>query len=149
MLPIHAPEERKVGGIPGFAFAILYALPVSSVYFVGLAVVIPRISLGTTEGLTLLLFTPGSFMVAVDALGYTSLCIFTLFAAPVFFGGRMENWARRFLIANGILAPAIALAVFNPSFLAIGIFWIITFPVPAILVTLISQKIRSHPAGPG
>jgi len=55
-------------------------------------VVVPHIFLGETYKVALLLFNPGSFMSGLDALGYLSMSLATLFAAPVFVGGRLEHW---------------------------------------------------------
>ncbi|HSD57363.1 MAG TPA: hypothetical protein VLB04_04200 [Methanotrichaceae archaeon] len=138
----YASEERKIWGHIGLAFAALYAILVSTVYFVELTVVIPRIFQGSTAEIALLLFQPGSFMVAVDGLGYGFMSLSTLFAAQVFQGGKLERWTRLALTANGLLAPVILLAVIYPMLVVIGALWLITFPLSAILL----WRIFSHPA---
>jgi hypothetical protein len=130
----YASEERKIWGHIGLAFAALYAILVSTVYFVELTVVIPRIFQGNTDEIALLLFQQGSFMVAVDGLGYSFMSLSTLFAAQVFQGGKLERWTRLALIANGLLSPVILLAVIYPVLIIIGALWLVTFPLSAILL---------------
>jgi hypothetical protein len=137
----YAPQNRRVWGHIGAAFAIAYAVLVSFVYFVELTVVIPQIIQGKGNEVTLLLFNPGSFMQAIDGLGYGFMSLSTLFAAQVFDGAGLFRWTRWALRAHGILAPAILLSVMYPVFIAIGVMWIFTFPISAILL----YKIFSRP----
>ena len=62
------------------------------VYFIELTVIAPHIFSRKTYKVALPLFNPGSFMTGLDALGYLSMSLATLFAAPVFVGGRLEHW---------------------------------------------------------
>lgn len=136
----YASPERKIWGHIGLAFAALYAILVSIVYFVELTVVIPHVLQGNTAEIALLLFQPGSFMVAVDGLGYGFMSLSTLFAAQVFYGGRLERWTHWTLIANGLLTPVILLAVIYPALIIIGALWLVTFPLSAILLWRIFKR---------
>lgn len=138
----YATQDRKVWGQIGAAFAVAYAVLVSFVYFVELTVVIPKFIQGRGDEVALLLFDPGSFMQAVDGLGYGFMSLSALFAAQVFDGAGLIRWTRWALRAHGLLAPAILLSVMYPALIAIGVLWIITFPVSAILL----YKVFSRPS---
>jgi len=124
----------------GAAFAITYTVLVSAVYFVELTVVIPRLIQGRGDEVALLLFNPGSFMQAVDGLGYGFMSLSALFAAQVFDGAGLLRRTRWALRAHGLLAPVILLSVIYPAFIAIGVLWIITFPISAILLYKIFSR---------
>lgn len=130
----YAPPEMKVWGHIGLAFAIVYAVLASFVYFVELTVVVPHLFQGSAEEVAVLLFNPGSFMQAADGLGYGFMSLSALFAAQVFNGAGLLRWTRWALRAHGLLAPAILLSVVYPALIAIGALWIITFPLSAILL---------------
>ncbi|MDI6719857.1 MAG: hypothetical protein QMD46_09635 [Methanomicrobiales archaeon] len=76
-------------------------------------------------------------MVAMDALGYAFMSVSTLVAAPVFVGGGLLRWTRRALIANGLLA------FLYPILLAIGILWIATLLLSALLLTMVFNTARA------
>jgi len=98
-------------------------------YYVQLAWVAPRLAAGRTEGLEPFLFTPfDSFLYAVDLLGYSFMSLATLFAARVFTGVGLERVVRRFLTANGLLLPFIALQMYVDWLIWIAALWAVTFP---------------------
>jgi hypothetical protein len=75
------------------------------------------------------LFTPfDSFLYAVDILGYSFMSLATLFAARVLAEDGLELIARRFLLANGLLLPFIALQMYVHWLLWIAALWAVTFP---------------------
>lgn len=143
MVSVHyyASDEKKIWSHIGLIFAVIYTVLVSIVYFVELTVVVPRIFQGDTNEVTLLLFDEGSFMVAVDGLGYGFMSLATLFAGLVFRGGRLERWTRWFLLANGILAPVIVGAVLYPALVIVGALWIITLPGSTILLAVLFNQV--------
>ncbi len=105
-----APPDRRIWSHAAVVFATAYAVLVSTVYFVQLTLVAPRIARGRIEGIEAFLFVPfDSFLYAVDILGYSFMSLATLFAAFVFTGRGLERIARNLLIANGLLLPFIAL----------------------------------------
>jgi len=105
-----APPERKVWSHAAVVFATMYATLISIVYYVQLTLVAPRMIQGRTAGIEMFLFTPfDSFLYAVDILGYSFMSVATLFAARVFTGAGLEGVVRRFLTANGLLLPFLAL----------------------------------------
>jgi len=135
----YAPDERKIWGHIALAFAIMYATLNTAVYFLQMTVVFPFLLNGLADKVAWLKLEGGttipSFMYGVDALGYSLMSLATLFVAPVFTGGRLENWIRWFLIANGVLTPALLLQLNYPTF-QIAALWAFTFPVSTALLAI-------------
>ena len=131
-----ARSEKRVWAQIGFAFSIIYTVLVSIVYFVVMAVLVPYVERGESAQVVLLQFKHGTFLFAIDILGYGFMSLATLFAAPVFGGSNLESWIRRAMIANGLLAPAIVFQIFYPSLWNIALLWAVTFPTTAILLSL-------------
>ena len=124
-----ASPDRKIWSHIAVVFATAYAVLISVVYFVQLTLVAPRIARGQIEGIEAFLFVPfDSFLYAVDILGYSFMSLATLFAAGVFAGGGLQRIARRFLIANGLLLPFIALQMYFHPLIWIAALWAVTFP---------------------
>jgi hypothetical protein len=138
----YAPENRKIHALVALCFALIYAVLVSIVYFTECAVVIPAILSGQSAKMEVLIPGPNSFMISLDALGYAFMSLSTLYAYPVFSGGRLETWTRRALLANGLLAPVILLALFFPGFMYIGALWMITLPAAVILMTVVFNRMK-------
>jgi hypothetical protein len=124
-----ASPDRKIWSHVAVAFGTAYTVLISLVYFVQLTFVAPRIAGGQTEDIEVFLFVPfDSFLYAVDILGYSFMSVATLFAAPVFTGRGLERVVRRFLIANGVLLPFIALQMYFHSLIWLAALWAVTFP---------------------
>ncbi len=131
MVCVHqlASHDRKVWSHAAIAFATIYAALISINYFVQLTWVTPRIASGRTQGIEPFLFTPfDSFLYAVDILGYSFMSLSTLFAAQVFTGSGLQRVARRFLIANGLLLPFVALQMYVHWLIWLAALWAVTFP---------------------
>jgi hypothetical protein len=56
------------------------------------------------------------------------MSIATLFAARVFLGDGQERVVRRFLTANGLLLPFLALQMYVHPLIWIASLWAVTFP---------------------
>jgi hypothetical protein len=124
-----AAPERRVWSHAAVGFATAYAVLVSTVYFVQLTLVTPRLQQGRVEGIEPFLFVPfDSFLYAVDILGYSFMSLATLFAGRVFSGAGLNRTVRFFLTANGLLLPFIALQMFVHSLIWVAALWAITFP---------------------
>ncbi|MEK7829756.1 MAG: hypothetical protein AAB401_01645, partial [Acidobacteriota bacterium] len=81
------PFQKRIWSHAAVAFATVYAVLISLVYFVQLALVVPRMARGQTAGIEAFMFVPfDSFLYAVDILGYSFMSVATLFAARVFTG---------------------------------------------------------------
>jgi hypothetical protein len=139
---IYAPQDRKVWGLAGVAFAVIYAALNATVYFVELTVVLPRILNGEAQTVALLSFTPfDSPMYAVDVFGYGIMAFSTLLIVPVFSRGKLERSIRWALFANGTLGSLIPLQMIFPVFLYLGGYpWSITFPLSTILLAVLFKR---------
>ena len=127
-----ASRERKIYTAIASAFAIVYCTAVTIVYFTELAVVIPQLVRHKISDEHLLAFKDGSFMVAVDCIGYAIMSLSTLFAAFAFKNVEGNRWLYRSLLYNGLLTPVVIAAFFVPAFLVIGALWMITLPTAMI-----------------
>jgi hypothetical protein len=124
-----AAPDRRVFSHAAVAFATAYAVLISINYYVQLAWVAPRLAAGRTQGIEPFLFTPfDSFLYAVDILGYSFMSVSTLFVSRVFTGDGLERVVRRFLTANGLLLPFIALQMYVHGLIWIAALWAVTFP---------------------
>jgi hypothetical protein len=144
MLSVHyyAPEEKKIWSHAGVMFATIYAVLISINYFVQLTLVVPHLMRGEVESIRFLLFTPfDSFLYSVDILGYSFMSLSTLFAAFVFTGTGLEQTVRRFLIANGLLLPFIALQNYYHPLIWGASLWAITFPGATISLALLFRRL--------
>jgi hypothetical protein len=135
-----APAYRQAS----IAFACLYAVFVSIVYFVVMTVVVPHQLAGTTSEIQVIVYERNSFLYAINVLGYGYMSFSTLFAAPVFSGDGLARYARLFLIVNGILAPFIPLQMVFPFLLYVSALQGITFPVSMILIALVFKQSKNR-----
>jgi hypothetical protein len=143
MLCVHyyAPDSKKIWSHAGIMFAVVYTVMVSINYYVQLTLVVPHLISGEVESIRPFLFTPfDSFIYSVDVLGYSFMSLSTLFAAFVFSGTGLERTARRFLIANGLLIPFLALQIYYHPLIWVASLWAITFPGSTISLAIIFKK---------
>lgn len=124
--------ENKIYTAIATAFAVVYCVCVTIVYFTQLAVVVPAQLQHKIDDNHLLAFSDGSFMVAVDCIGYGMMSLTTLFAAIAIKRVGRNKWLYRSLLCNGLLTPFVITAFFVPAFLAIGALWMITLPMSMI-----------------
>jgi hypothetical protein len=130
MAAIHAyaPEPRRIFSGIGLAFAVAYAVVIGVDYFVQLAVVVPSLEAGETEGLSLFTqYNPHGLFIAGEALGYLAMSLALLFAAPVFAGGRIERGIHWLFLGSFVLAVA--------AFIG---FWIVASDLIAFEVSVLS-----------
>lgn len=134
-------HERKLFTHLSILFAAMYNVFVIIMYSVQLATVIPQ-SLYTPSS-TILTDAPHSFFWTLDALGYISMGISTLFAAFAFTAEK-HTWIRRFFIANGLMVPVISLVYFLPGFsytlLLLASPWIVTTAGSLLLLAMFFKK---------
>lgn len=136
-----APPERRVWSHAAIAFATVYAVLTGLVYYVQLTLVAPRMAEARLEGIEPFVFVPfDSFLYAVDILGYSFMSLATLFMARVFTGDGPERTARRFLTANGMLLPFLALQMYVPVLIWGGALWAITFPAATWSLALVFRR---------
>lgn len=145
----YADHYKRIWSHIGLLFALAYFVFVSIVYFTVLTVTMPHMLKGEVETVALLRYIPKSFMTGIDALGYTSMSLSTLFAAFVFVKPGLERWTRMAFIANGVIAPIILSTQVYPLMAYAGASWILTMPLSSLLITLLfknklSQKIQDR-----
>lgn len=139
-----AVPDKRVWSHVAIVFATVYAVLVSTVYFVQLTLVAPRIASGRIAGIESLLFVPfDSVLYAVDILGYSFMSLATLFAAPVFTGGGIQRIVRVFLAANGLLLPFIALQMYFHPLIWVAALWAVTFPGATLALALLFRRVRT------
>jgi hypothetical protein len=143
MLCVHyyAPEDKKIWSHAGLIFATIYTVLISINYYVQLTLVLPHLLRNEVESIRFLLFIPfDSFLYSVDILGYSFMSLSTLFAAFAFMGPGLERTIRRFLIANGLLLPFVALQNYYHPLIWIAALWAITFPGSTISLTVLFKR---------
>lgn len=144
-----APRHRKIWSHSAVAFATAYAILISTVYFVQLTLVGPRLARGQVQGIEPFVFVPfDSYLYAVDILGYSFMSVATLFAARVFSGRGLQRTIRWFLTANGSLLPFIALQMYFHPLIWIAALWGVTFPGSTWALAIYFRRAhhRSEPA---
>lgn len=148
VLSLHqlAAKDRKIWGHAAVAFATMYAVLISIVYFVQLTLVVPRISEGRTEGIEAFLFVPfDSFLYAVDILGYSFMSVSTLFAAMALTGSGIERVARFWLMANGLLLPFIVMQMYFHPLIWVAALWAVTFPASTWSLAVLFKRMPTSP----
>lgn len=140
-----APSDKKIWTAIGIAFAIVYATLISMVYFSQLSVIIPQLMDGSIDENNVLIFKTGSFLLAVDCLGYVYMGLSTLFASFAFKGSKDNKWlfSKWLFIGmfwNGLVAPISAIIIFYPEAIYIGAMWIISFPMAMINLSKMFKK---------
>ncbi len=141
-----ADPARNIWGHAAVAFATAYAVLISTVYFVQLTLVVPRLLRGRIDGIEAFLFVPfDSFLYAVDILGYSFMSIATLFAAATLTGSGIGRIARGFLIANGLLLPFLALQLYFHPLIWIASLWAVTFPASTWSLAILFSRTPATP----
>lgn len=138
-----ADAGKKVWSHAAVAFACAYAVLVSTVYFVQLTLVAPRMLQDRVEGIEPFLFIPfDSFLYAVDILGYSFMSLATLLAARVFADTGIEAKARFWLTANGWLLPFLVLQMYFHPLIWIASLWAVTFPASTCALAILFHRRR-------
>lgn len=144
MVTIHdcASKQSKIWANIALAFAVIYAVLVSIVYFVEITVVVPLTTQGEADQVALLTFGFGTFMFAIDILGYGFMSLATLFAVPIFDGGGLERWIRRALFVNGCLAPVIVLQILYAPLWHLAALWAVSFPAATVMLAVWFRRMQ-------
>ncbi|MHA2104980.1 MAG: hypothetical protein ACW981_16245 [Candidatus Hodarchaeales archaeon] len=140
----YASNKDKFWSLGSIAFACIYAVLVSIVYFVVMTVYIPHQLAGTTAEIQVLIYERNSFLYAINVLGYGYMSFSTLFLAPIFTGDGLEKYTRFFLLTNGILTPFMPLSMILPFLLYISALQGITFPASMILIAFVLKQSKSN-----
>ena len=146
----HSPAERKIWSQIALTFAIMYGTLICMNYFIQLTLVAPALYRGDVPAHVqpFLFHVFNSFIYSVDLLGYSFMSLSTLVAAFVFTGPGVERTARRFMIANGVLVPFIALQTYYHPLIWVAALWAVTLPGSAIaLAVLFRRRLQGLAAG--
>lgn len=142
MVAVHnrTPVHLRIWTHVAVVFATAYFVFVSIVYFINLTVVAPRMAAGDLGELEVLRYAPRTFMTGIDALGYTSMSLATLFAAPAFESVKGERWIKRLFLINGALAPIILATQVWPNLAYAATPWLVTVPGSSLLLALLFRR---------
>lgn len=136
--------DRRVWSQAALAFATIYTTLISINYYVQLTWVGPRLAAGRTAGMEPFLFVPfDSFLYAVDILGYSFMSVATLCAGLALGDRGIQRVARRFLIANALILPFIALQMYWHWFIWVAAAWAVTFPGAMWALALVFRRTRA------
>ncbi len=139
-----APEEKRVFGLVGLSFAIIYGSLISINYFIQLTFV----NQSTFDVSIFSMTNTQSMMWVIEVLGYFFMGLATLFAAPVFGSSRTEKAIKWLFVANGalgILTP-IGYGLNLPIEILLGglIVWDIIMPISTALLALLFWYARKN-----
>lgn len=142
MVAVHhrTPAHLRIWTHVAVVFATAYFVFVSSVYFINLTVVAPRMAAGDLGELEVLRYAPRTFMTGIDALGYASMSLATLFAAQAFDSGKRERWIKRLFVINGALAPIILATQVWPRLAYAATPWLVAVPGSSLLLVLLFRQ---------
>jgi hypothetical protein len=143
-----APSEKKVLGVIGLSFTILFAAVVCINRFVQVTIIRQSFLLGDTTGLERFLpYGSGSVFFALEMLGwggFLSLGAFSI--APLFTRGRLERWIAGLFLTFGVLGITSVLGyAFSSPIVMLG--FVAWGPVLDIAILLVSIKLwrELHP----
>ena len=143
MLCVHyyAPQDKKIWSHAGILFTAVYTVMVTINYYVQLTLILPHMLNGEIESVRPFLFTPfDSFSYSIDVLGYSFMCLSTLFAAFIFTEKGLHRTIRIFMIANGLLIPFLALQIYYHPLIWFATTWVVTFPGVSISLTKLFRR---------
>lgn len=146
-----APQSRKAFGMMALACAAVYAALTGSVYFVQLAIVVPRLAVNHDLGsLEALRFTPFvSPLYAVDILGYAFMSISAGFASAALPHLAGTRTARLLLIAIAALLPFLIGQMFLTSLIWASATWGVSFPLAmAVLARIFINSLNEQRTKP-
>jgi hypothetical protein len=148
MVALHetiVPERRMWSGA-ALLFAAIYVTYVALTYAVQLSAVLPTTMSAPAQ--EVLGVRPQSLFWVVDGLGYISMGIATLLAGLAVTAAAPGLWARRLLLANGLVTPLIAVVYFYPRFsvglLMLGSPWLVTAGGSMLALAVYFRSLRSR-----
>jgi hypothetical protein len=136
-----APRDKRAWSLGALSFGVAYTVLTGMTYFVQLTLVAPRLARGDTTGIEPFLFVPfGSFLYAVDILGYSFMSVATLFVARAVTGGGLRRQARWLLTANGLLLPFLLFQMYWHPLIWVASLWAVTFPAATWTLALLFRR---------
>jgi len=136
----YASNDKRVFSLIGLSFAIIYATLISINYFIQLTFVRQSIfDVGIFA-----MDNPQSMMWVIEVLGYFFMGLSTLFAAPVFESGKIENLIKWLFVGNGILGilTPIGYGLSWPIEILLGglIVWDIVMPISTASLAILFRR---------
>lgn len=150
MVCIHyyaAPEKRLWSHL-GLAFALIYAVMAFMNYSTQLLSVQRAILAGETDGLAMLVHGNPHAIFWSLVSGYIFMNLAMLFVAPVFAGGKIETWTRRFFLLNGasVVLTTASVCIDNPlvfNLLSVLV-WSPLFAIATGLLAVLFARLDVH-----
>ncbi len=135
----YAAGPKRIWSQLGLAYTLLYAGMAFTNYVIQLISVRRALLSGEPGGLDMLVHgNPHSIFWSLVSC-YIFMNLAMLFAAPVFQGGRLETWIRRFFYLNGIsvIFTLASVLIDNPMIFNLGslVIWCPIFSIAAVLLT--------------
>ena len=146
-LHYYASPDKKIWSHLGIAFTLIYAVMASINYILQLTVVRLSIVNKETDGLAMFVMGNSHSIFWALASTYVFMNLAMLFAAPIFYGGRLERWIRWLFIANGlsVVVSIFGVVVDSPAiYLLVSLVpWCIIFSLATALVAVLFKRIDS------
>ena len=137
-------QDKRYWTHAALIFTTIYAVFVTANYVVQLATVIPAKVGGGAQAIRVLEQSPHSLFWDYDAVGYISMGLATLLAAPALSNVGFERWVRLSLIANALVTPLISIVYFYPTYstklLFLGFPWAITAPLFMLMLAILLRR---------
>ena len=150
MVCIHyyAAPARRIWSHLGLAYTLIYAVMAFMNYIIELVSVQRSFLSGETDGLGMFIHTNphAIFWALVSAYVFMNLAM--LFTAPVFKGGRLETWIRRFFLLNGysVVVTIATIWMDNPPvfMLASLVIWCPIFLIATALLAVLFSRLNEQ-----
>lgn len=144
----YAPPEKRLWSHLGLAFALIYAVMAFMNYSTQLLSVQRAILAGETDGLAMLVHGNPHAIFWSLVSGYIFMNLAMLFAAPVFAGGKLETWTRRFFLLNGasVVLTTASVCIDNPlvfNLLSVLV-WSPLFAIATGLLAVLFARLDVH-----
>lgn len=133
-----APVGMRMWTTLGVAFGVIYCTFATLNYFVQLTVVAPALTRGKIDESYVLIFKQGSFLFAMDCLGYFFMSFSTFSGALAF--RKVDRTLYRWMLWNGLLVIVFIAAYFNPFFYYIGSPWMVTFTLAMVYAARLFRR---------
>lgn len=150
MVCIHyyAPPEKRLWSHLGLAFALIYAGMAFMNYSTQLLSVQRAILEGETDGLAMLVHGNPHAIFWSLVSGYIFMNLAMLFAAPIFAGGKLATWTRRFFLLNGasVILTTASVCIDNPlvfNLLSVLV-WSPLFAIATGLLAVLFARLNVH-----
>lgn len=149
----YAAEEKRIWGMLGLVFSLVYAVMATIDYLIQLLTVRVSLVQGETEGLGLFAHTNTHSIFWALAISYAYMSLALLFAAWVFGADRLEQRIRWLFVAAGVTAPLQFIGVLFELGLVFAILptlaWILGVPVGSAFLAALFRREMIPPGRAG